>query len=69
MDLNKSIRILQKYIRSWYKNINKLESIKYKHHEIKFNDINVFYYKNRSNNDSNNKKAVIKTAQTNNGTL
>ena len=51
------IKIIQKCIRLWYTTINKLESITYNNDEITYRCINVFRDdKNRSKNDSNNKK-------------
>tara|TARA_B110000967_G_C18875503_1_gene558027 strand:+ start:173 stop:1264 length:1092 start_codon:yes stop_codon:yes gene_type:complete len=50
------IKIIQKYIRLWYTKINKLEPITYNNDEITYRCINVFMDKNRSKNDSNNKK-------------
>lgn len=50
------IKTIQKCIRKWLENKNKLEPIVYKGDKIKINDINVFTYKNRSKNDSYNKK-------------
>ena len=50
------IKTIQKYIRKWQENKNKLEPIAYRGNKIKINDINVFTYKNRSNNDIDNKK-------------
>ena len=52
----KEIKTIQKYIRKWQENKNKLEPIAYRGDKIKINDINVFTYKNRSNNDIDNKK-------------
>ena len=52
----KKIKTIQKYIRKWQENKNKLEPIAYRGDKIKINDINVFTYKNRSKNDSYNKK-------------
>ena len=50
------IKTIQKYIRLWYININKLEPITYRDDTITYRCINLFMDKNRSKNDSNNKK-------------
>ena len=53
----KEIKTIQKYIRIWQENKNKLEAIAYRGDKIKIDDINVFMdKKNRSKNDSYNKK-------------
>ena len=52
----KEIKTIQKYISKCQENKNKLEPIEYRGDKIKINDINVFAYKNRSKNDSYNKK-------------
>ena len=52
----REIKIIQKYIYSWYKKLNQLESLLYKNDNITYKCINVFMDKNRSKNDFNNKK-------------
>lgn len=51
----KEIKTIQKCIRKWLQNRNELEPITHKG-VININDINVFMDKNRSKNDSHNKK-------------
>jgi len=50
------IKTIQKYVVIWIKNKNKLEPIAYRGDKIIFNDINVFTYNSRSQNDLYNKK-------------
>ena len=50
------IKTIQKYIRLWKIKINKLEKTEYRDDTITYRCINVFMDKNRSKNDSNNKK-------------
>jgi hypothetical protein len=52
----KKIKTIQRCIRKWQENKNKLEPIAYMGDKITIYDINVFTNKNRSENDSNNKK-------------
>lgn len=52
----KQIWIIQRFVRSWYVNRSKLETINYKGDVINMNDIHVFTDKSRSKNDTYNKK-------------
>jgi len=50
------IKTIQKHIRIWIKNINKLEPILFNNNKIHLRDIDVFKKKYKAENDSNNKQ-------------
>jgi hypothetical protein len=52
----KEIKTIQRYIRTWFIKINELAIISYQKEHITYRSINVFTEKERSKNDSNNKK-------------
>ena len=52
----KQVTLIQHYVKIWYSIISSLDKVKYNKSVINFSDINFFSSKERSKNDSNNKK-------------